>query len=1328
MLVLLQISSLPDINHEQLQLKQFSSLKEEGEKEQSPGDPFEQTNSPNRLDFRKILDQNKELTRRNQKLSNTLDALRKERELLVWERDRLKQEKKESFTKFTRRIASLSDEPGSVGSKGESEQRVSVLQQELANRDKEIASLREKIKDKETNTTTQEVDIKILREGEPEETVGSAKYKSILDKLVEEQAISSKLRASNSELQLRLANMEAEMEKLHLQNSHNLLLVEQVTAAAQASTLAVPTVKPKKKNSIFGMRRSGRKKNGGEASKAPPTSGVNLLSTSQPSLEASLSEHDLNTNVTRKSEATLSTGVLPYNPFNKSSDTQLLQTSVKLAMEEKSEVERQLACLREELNAYHSRLEELVQENEKKEILYVDAVQELSSTRQALQLATKERELLTSENEGLCLEIESVRAEKDALRGKEVKAVLKEKQEMEFLRSENKALMSEIRVLIKNSDGLETSLSQLKREQVAKDVRDHEMKLKVKRVESENERLQLELKRLQAEKNVSEDKKTPDPEKVSEDRLLKSAENLNSPKRVSFSKKSESPSREDHSPSTGQHQLRPADRKHLGQPIFSKEKSPPKSLVYHERAQSEDLSAQQALSTKHGAGVPMHRSSSGGTKAVAIQATLPIKETPLKVSDKSSSVPSLSPERVGADGKKLGTFHPSSPRSFAAVNSLVKMFESGQAKTQDMENGEKRTEMSQSELPTDMEQKSIETIQKASLSLSESGTSSLSSSHSPSRETTPGRHSSSTTKERSPSRERRTSASSQRRLSQSKKDRSPDVKGSTKDSESKESSTSKLSSQSTRNISGTTAYMGNDKDDSPKDSMKNSKQTSSSSLKEAPSDSKSPSQTEANAPSKEKKQFSSSTRKFSHGSSEAKYLMKKEEERVKDQSHRRTASLVISNEVSNQLMKDNGGLVSNKAAERKEVSSRKQFGNAKETSTSAKPVQSTDQSPSETSKEKLTTISEKSIDQEDSARKGIRSAVSKHISRFSITVPDDETSTTNASRKTDQADRLPTAVEKSQTWPIKTTHDSAKDETANNTLPTTGKGGAASSPNQLKPLAISKPKPPPTANAKSTSTTTNPTTNVTSPLSSSSGEYKQAGFVSSLRSSWEKKSNTAPLKPLCKTSSTNTVSYIQERSGSFNSPSSPNKPITKSGSGPPGVILYSPSKKTSSPPPPLSSTATQPFQSAPLSPTSKVFKPFHPPLMKTGSSPLMTQATTPSTTTTTGSVAHHNGIPSISYSKSSVSKRISSFEPLIADGGVEDKSNPTTNGTSVSPRLSRRPASLYVSSTNAQNSEKKLSSLITILQEKSQGPSSSPPPPQETKFPLSKKIDRYAYI
>jgi uncharacterized protein (UPF0179 family) len=70
-----------------------------------------------------------------------------------------------------------------------------------------------------------------------------------------------------------------------------------------------------------------------------------------------------------------------------------------------------------------------------------------------------------SENEGLKYEIDNLRAEKENLvssfKGKEVKAVLKEKQEMEFLRSENKALMSEVRTLISNSDNLETSLSQL---------------------------------------------------------------------------------------------------------------------------------------------------------------------------------------------------------------------------------------------------------------------------------------------------------------------------------------------------------------------------------------------------------------------------------------------------------------------------------------------------------------------------------------------------------------------------------------------------------------------------------------------------------------------------------------------------------------------------------------------------------------------------------------------------------------------------------------------------------------------------------------------------
>ena len=1196
-----------------------------------------------RLDYKKIQDQNKELSKRNLKLSSTLDALRKERELLVFERDRLKQDKREGYTRFTQKVTDFSEETNSNNSKEDSEV-VTNLQQQLAARDQEIKSLQLKVFQndaKETADTKSKSSKEEEEEGE--EPVGSAQHKLTLNKLIEEQTISSNLRNNNSELKLRVATLETEIEKLHLQNSHNLQLVEQANAAAQAATNLVTANPKQKKKSIFGIRRSGRKKTSMDSPpvKRGATGTKKTLSNSQPSLDGSLSEHDIHSLLTKRHETP--PVAIPYNPFNKPPDAQLLQTSVKLAMEEKTEVERQLACLREELNALQDRIEELVQENSNKERIYVDAVQEIERLRQALQLTTREKELLASETESLCFQNESLRAEKGALRGKEVKAVLKEKQEMEFLRSENKALMSEIRTLIVNSDGLETSLSQLKREKVAKDVRDHEIKLKLKKTEQENSSLKTELKQLKS-------KEVNDLERAGAE-----AKSSHQSPKITVSMNSESSPREKHSPSTGQQQSqRTPEKRHIGLPVYIDE-FPLKSRVLHERAQSEDFTSQQAYMKSKT--IPMQRTSSGGTKVLAVQSTLPTKETPLKVADKSLLFTSDS------HGLKLGSFQPLSPKS-SGVNSLVKMFETGKPKDEELIDNIKDTVV-----PTENEAPS------------------QTPSSSSSRETTPARRSSTNAKDKTPTRERKLSSSNSpgRRNSKCKEGEEVETKQVSRNSERKKSSSSRSTSPSLRKTSITTS--GSDIKGNTHDSSKNTKSVSNSSLKGTTS--KTSYQSREKSPTKERKNSGgTSVRKFSHGSSEAKYLPKKDDLHLKDQSHRRTASLVISKEQKQRVSPEK---TEHPPSERV-VSPR--------SSTTQKVHESPDVS-------KLNTITEKT---KSGNEDGTKLTVSKHVSRISVTVEDKIPDDSNNAKS-----KSPMSPEKSQTWPTKTSSEIRKVEPSNNTLPLTSKGGEVSekkstSPTQLTPLSISKPKPPPTALLKSSSMPRNTANSPAPPL-----DETPAGIVQNLRSSWEKKSHNSPLKPITKTGSASTLSSSNELSGSYSqSPvNSPVRPITKTGSGPPGVILHSPSIKKPSPPPSTSA--------APLSPTTKFTRLFHSPLVKMESSPLNSNlpGSTPSTPSTAQSTSinsnpapHQNGISPMSYNKGSVSKRISSFEP--SEKEVEfRRHSPTANGTSISPRLHRRPASLYVSSPSGHNAEgKQLSSLISILQEKT---SCSPPPPVENK-------------
>ncbi len=1208
-----------------------------------------------RFDLLKLQEQNRELIKRNQKLSNTVDALRKEREL-AYERDKLKQERK-GYTEFTKKIIEFSDDV-------HEEHEVKVLQQKLASRDKEIESLVRKFDESETGKDTRS---KSSREEEEEVyPVGSVLHKSTLNKLIEEQTISSSLRSNNTELQLRVASLESEIEKLHVQNSHNLLLVEQANAAAQAATNLIATSTKPRKKSFFGIRRSGRKKSSMESSPAKTSTDIKTsLSNSQPSLDESLSEHDLSSYLTRKCEPT----AIPYNPFNRTSEAQLLETSIKLALEEKSEVERQLECLRNEIHSQQNRIEELVQEDEKKERIYFDAVEEMGGIKQALQLTTRERDLLVSETEGLCFEIESLRAENNALKGKEVKAVLKEKQEMEFLRSENKALMSEIRTLIVSSDGLETSLSQLKREKVARDVRDHETKLKLKKSEKEKEKLKRELEET---KQLLEKMKI----KATENSVSKPPSG--SPK-ITFSRNSESPARDKSSPTTGQQQSQTPSKKHvIGFPVYLDDK-PLKNHILHERAQSEDFTS----SIKS---VPMHRTSSGGTKVVAMQTTLPIRETPLKVEEKSLMSTSLP---VGGNlAVKLGSFQPLSPKS--GVNSLVKMFETSKSKEEvgsSYSGDETTTQINKSDIDTTLPTSTQTTIPSTQQQNSCTQSKSLSSC-----ETTPD-ISADKTKEKTLDKERRFSSSGKH----SEKEELSDT------TERKTSSTCSTITTSTpiRKTSNNTTKTTTQGSSTTKD---NNQSTTTTTSKVASIDNESP--------ANERKNSNSSIRKLSHGSSEARYSSKKEDLRPKD--HRRTTSLVITKEclsnTASKKLKEN--------SEKNEKENISTHSNAKTTSLKPANISQQVNTNNDTCKEKLNTITESATSKTNNTNnKGTKLTVSKHVSRFSVNVEDVnpplDDSLTNTAMSSITA-------EKSQTWPTKTTNETKKVVPSTNTLPSSSKNGVPDKQNSTSPtqlgtsLSISKPKPPPTVNSKT------PQNNaMNSPSAACSGDQTPLGIVRNLRSSWEKKAQNPSLKPITKTGSANVPLSTHDQLLSSQMPGSPNRPITKSGSGPPGVILSSPG--IIKPSPPLS-------VNSPISPTSKFSRTFHSPLVKTGSTPLITNVPMATTSSITGNtvattpVAQQNGVTTAGpYSKGSVSKRISSYQSSEIE--TETRKKPTINGVS-SPKSIRRPASLYVSSSNS-NDNKQLSSLISILQEKT---SSSPPPPvlenKHNILPI-KKLEQY---
>ena len=1342
----MQLDITPETHCTKPSISSLKSLEEEEEQYNFEHNSPITTNS----DFKRVQRQNRELVKKNQQLSKTIDDLKKERELLVWERDKLKK----GGENTSGEVCLLSEED-QLG-RSEKGETISTLRNELAIRDEQIASLQQQLVDYNKVPQSQQL-------SEDEDTielnVNAASYQQrvTLSKLMDEQRISSRLRVSNSELQLKVATLEREMEKLQQQNTIHVHMLEQAnTIAAQA---AAGVTKQKKKSSLFGLRRSGRKNDkssrvsNDQASIPPPS--ITVLSTSQPSLEGSLSEHDLNMLLLRRNEMTYMENSSLRNPFNKgvNMDAELLHTGMKLAQEEKQDLERQLECLREELTVYQNKIDEFIEERKEKESSYLDVVQQFESVKQALQLTTREKELLVSENEGLSYEVDSLRAEKDALKGKEVKAVLKEKQEMEFLRSENKALMSEVRTLITNSDGLETSLSQLKRENIARDVREHELKLKMKRLEIDKEKYRHEL----AEVKQLIDNRLSN-ENASSDVISVDKPPHGSPRKTHI-KTGNSPTSspiKQYSPSTGQHQMVTSHQKKPSwPPVVTQESLVTPQRTSHERAQSEDLSSSVQLPNST-SNVGMKRTSSGGVKAVAVQKTLPKKETALKVSDKALSVPTLSVK--GSDSAVLGAFHPTSPKS-SGVNSLVKMFESGEGTSGTSSEVKNKitsqdnktiTSTSESDNTNDGEKEKAppgETLpmRRMSNNLSpQHKVNTSSSTHTQSRDTSPGKQVSPSIRsnehsERSPSKERKTSSGSSKLShsevkSQSKKDESPHRKTSTSSKHSQESSPEKQIS---------TPIQGKEhKERSPSKERR------------------------AKSPSKERKLSTGSARRLSQSKSD---FTNKKDETSKIQSSGTDQSSVITthqppDEKTDQSLqtsaKHKSPLRSTSSENKESQIDTSKHIQSPTKEKSPKPI-SSDKSPpykstsidgfrrqisssslkDEKQEPVLQTIDEtESTKSISTTKNGVgKTLVTKQVSKYSVTKKDDKKVLVNIAYKKDV---LPTEMEKSQTWPTKSVHDSSKTGSTTNTLPMSSPSEKKhTSPTQLTPLAITKPKPPPTVYSKVMGVST-PTSDIITPSCSTiyqsnpqpipqdSVDQNWKGNVSNLRSSWEKKAQFIPPtshKVLPRTRSGTVLNHKNERSESFNV-SSPNtlKPITKTGNGSAGVIITSPSNNTPSPHPqsntPVSSAVQQLRQ--------------HRPLTKTGSFPLTT------TTVTNNPTSQQNGTPSSSYTKTTISQRIASFENQrsssvedlvdslksisedIGDGkpkSPQPVSN-NRNGTTPSPRLSRRPASLYVGSVSEMNidkRDKRLSSLITILQEKSLGPSPSPPPlPSENKSPV----------
>ena len=315
--------------------------------------------------IKKIQKLNKELLKQNAQLSKSMDILKKERELLVSEKVKMKGENR-VLEKELKKVSSKSglsskksfDEPF-LETNSELLEKINLLEDNLAERDRKVSLLSLKL---EKNH------VEILDSSEPEDN-GEMERPRIrnggildstltLERLIEEQDVSHKLRKENTELRSRLSTVEADLER------------------SQQREMPDPSPKSPRK------RPSGFFKRGKKSTSSMPTRHAQedsqefsrgrtdyTRSQSPDFLGKSDSHHEhLYTAVDPShKESTIS---LPcYESPNQSpnlsarnrdqEEIQTLQLSLKVAMEEKSSSEEKMAQIEKELSESKTKLTKL---------------------------------------------------------------------------------------------------------------------------------------------------------------------------------------------------------------------------------------------------------------------------------------------------------------------------------------------------------------------------------------------------------------------------------------------------------------------------------------------------------------------------------------------------------------------------------------------------------------------------------------------------------------------------------------------------------------------------------------------------------------------------------------------------------------------------------------------------------------------------------------------------------------------------------------------------------------------------------------------------------
>ena len=430
-------------------------------------------------DPKKLHKLNKELAKQNRQLSKSVESLRKERDSLLSDKQKLKSENK-SLEKELKRSTKmekghqqlLRQESIEIAEDGvELPKKVEWLEAQLAKREGEIGNLQRKLELKaelfESSKGSGLVVNAECHNCNPESEVPQSKLAMqkngdalnmnlALERLLEQQDITSRYRQENSELKLRISSLEAELEQVF-----------------------VSTTSPKThKKALF---KRGKRHSSGKLSDETPTGKA-------AGAETRVSKSPDFSRICNSSQEHLADSISPQNspqhflPRNRSgsavTDVHTLQACLKLALEEKQSLVSQKQELEEKLQAA------------KKLRKPSQPYQEVELLKQTLKVVVGEKESLSEQLKILEREVASAKERTEDLEKRLAESLV---QKDSFAKQQR-----EIKALREENERLKKSLA----DSTAKNS-------KVQQLEQQNEKLRKEIAELRASANSKPAAKSP---------------------------------------------------------------------------------------------------------------------------------------------------------------------------------------------------------------------------------------------------------------------------------------------------------------------------------------------------------------------------------------------------------------------------------------------------------------------------------------------------------------------------------------------------------------------------------------------------------------------------------------------------------------------------------------------------------------------------------------------------------------------------------------------------------------------------------------------------